>query len=440
MSIEVQDRDAIYSRAIAIASAEERDAYIARACGDDAALRREVEEMVAAHMQNGKVPERPAVEAAASASSHGRDPEQADGRQADRQEGSPLAPSGPLEGARKGPRALMLPALLLLSAVAGRSTLSLWAPADVEQARVAARKAGEERDQALKAAAEAKSRYDEAEAARQALARERDRAVAREQAAERAEQDTKAVVAFLEDRLFAAARPKELAGGLGKDVTLRQAVDAAEAEVTRMFADRPLAEASVRQALGSAYLDLGEAPLAVKQLERALALREARLGPGVPATVDSRNKLAVAYRLAGRHAEASRLYDQNPETPSHADALAVQSSALLSQKKPAEAELKLRQCLAIRQKAQPDDWATFDAKSALGEALLEQKKFAEAEPLLLSGYEGLQQRQAKVPAESRTCLTRALERLVRLYEAWGKNNQAARWRKELEAAEGSKKA
>ena len=30
----------------------------------------------------------------------------------------------------------------------------------------------------------------------------------------------------------------------------------------------------------------------------------------------------------------------------------------------------------------------------LGEALLEQKKYPEAEPLLLSGYEGMKQREA----------------------------------------------
>jgi ATP/maltotriose-dependent transcriptional regulator MalT len=149
---------------------------------------------------------------------------------------------------------------------------------------------------------------------------------------------------------------------------------------------------------------------------------------------------AERNRLAMRHPEASRLYDQNPELPSHADALAAQSTALLSQKQPAEAELKLRQCLKIRQKVQPDDWATFEAKSMLGEALFEQKKYAEAEPLLLACYEGLKQRQAKVPAEARPHLTQALERLVRLYEASGKKEEADKWRKELEAAQGAKKA
>src|SRR5262249_42490967 len=95
---------------------------------------------------------------------------------------------------------------------------------------------------------------------------------------------------------------------------------------------------------------------------------------------------------------------------------------------------KLRECLAIRQRIQPDDWTTFDTRSLLGEALLGQKKYAEAEPLLLEGNEGMKKREAQIPPESRPRLTRALERLVRLYESWGKKDKAARWRKALEAA------
>jgi tetratricopeptide (TPR) repeat protein len=206
------------------------------------------------------------------------------------------------------------------------------------------------------------------------------------------------VLAFLQDRVLAAGRPPGMAGGLGKDVALRKALDAAEPEVAKAFADRPLAEASIREALGSAYLDLGEAKPAVDQLQRALALREAILGHDHADTILSRNRLAVAYRLAGQPDEASRLYDRSPETPAHAAALAVQGSVLLGQKKPAESELKLRECVAIRKRIQPEEWATFDAMSLLGEALLGQKKYAEAEPLLVDGYEGLKRREARIPA------------------------------------------
>ena len=69
----------------------------------------------------------------------------------------------------------------------------------------------------------------------------------------------------------------------------------------------------------------------------------------------------------------------------------------------------------------------------LGEALLDQKKFADAEPLLLSGYEGMKQREDTIPPQDKPRLTKALERLVKLYEAWGKKDEAMKWRKELAA-------
>jgi hypothetical protein len=74
------------------------------------------------------------------------------------------------------------------------------------------------------------------------------------------------------------------------------------------------------------------------------------------------------------------------------------------------------------------------AKSLLGGALLGQKQYAAAEPLLKEGYEGLKQRAAKIPPANKVRLIEALERLVRLFVATGKNDEAAKWRTELEAA------
>ena len=65
--------------------------------------------------------------------------------------------------------------------------------------------------------------------------------------------------------------------------------------------------------------------------------------------------------------------------------------------------------------------------------LLGQKQYAEAEPLLLNGYEGMKSREATVPARGKYYLLEALERLVQLYEATDKPEEAAKWRKELEA-------
>ena len=281
----------------------------------------------------------------------------------------------------------------------------------------------------------------QAQAAWMDAVKELRQARAAEQAARSSEEETKAVLDFFKRTLLSAGRPGDVslaeafwAGGQGKDVTLRKAVDVTESQVAEAFADRPLGEASVREMLGLAYLSLGDTAQAVKEYERAFALREAMQGANHPDTAACRNQLAVVYRLAGRPAEGGRLFDRNPNSPAHAAALAVRGSTLLVEKKPAEAELELRECLTIRQKIQPDDWTTFETKSMLGEALLDQKKFIEAEPLLLSGYEGMKQREDTIPSQDKPRLTKALQRLVKLYEAWGKKGEAIRWRKELEAA------
>ena len=62
-----------------------------------------------------------------------------------------------------------------------------------------------------------------------------------------------------------------------------------------------------------------------------------------------------------------------------------------------------------------------------------QKNYAEAEPLLLQSYQGLQQRQASMPPilNAPRRIRESLERLVQLYDAWGKPVQATEWKKKL---------
>jgi hypothetical protein len=91
----------------------------------------------------------------------------------------------------------------------------------------------------------------------------------------------------------------------------------------------------------------------------------------------------------------------------------------------------LRECLAVREKAVPEDWSRFNAMSLLGGALLGQGKYAEAEPLVVRGYEGIKAREAKVPPPARVRLPEAAERVIRLYESWGKPEQAAEWKHKL---------
>ena len=66
----------------------------------------------------------------------------------------------------------------------------------------------------------------------------------------------------------------------------------------------------------------------------------------------------------------------------------------------------------------------------LGEALLGQKKLAKAGPLLLEGRAGMRSRAKTIPPLAMARLTESAERLVRLYEALGKPDEAAKFRKE----------
>jgi hypothetical protein len=51
----------------------------------------------------------------------------------------------------------------------------------------------------------------------------------------------------------------------------------------------------------------------------------------------------------------------------------------------------------------------------------------------------MKQREAKIPAVWKKRLTDALERVVHLYDAWGKKEKADEWRKKLEETKAAAK-
>jgi tetratricopeptide (TPR) repeat protein len=120
-------------------------------------------------------------------------------------------------------------------------------------------------------------------------------------------------------------------------------------------------------------------------------------------------------------------------SPQRAELLARISLLLLDRKQWTEAEPLIRECLAIREKALPDAWQTYNSRAQLGAALLGQKKYQDAEPLLLAGFEGMKKRADQIPLPGKPRLKEAAERLVQLYEATNRKDEAARWRKELAA-------
>ncbi|MEO7319918.1 MAG: serine/threonine-protein kinase, partial [Chthoniobacteraceae bacterium] len=136
------------------------------------------------------------------------------------------------------------------------------------------------------------------------------RAMAALQRTRAAEQDTKAFADFLVKRILAAARPEEVEGGLGIDVTVLSALEQAEKRLEQDFAARPRAEAVAREAIGVTWETLGRYGEAATQLEQALVLREQTSGPNDPATMKTLNDLAVAYQKAGAPEKARPLFEK----------------------------------------------------------------------------------------------------------------------------------
>jgi hypothetical protein len=66
----------------------------------------------------------------------------------------------------------------------------------------------------------------------------------------------------------------------------------------------------------------------------------------------------------------------------------------------------------------------------LGGALLGQKKYADAEPLLLQGHAGMKQREKAIPHQASTRIPEALDRLIELYTAINKPDEAKKWQAE----------
>jgi tetratricopeptide (TPR) repeat protein len=145
------------------------------------------------------------------------------------------------------------------------------------------------------------------------------------------------------------------------------------------------------------------------------------------------------------------------DAPALAGALAALGRLLVEQERHAEAELTLRESLAIRETAlrpdSPDYWQVANVRALLGGALVEQgaaliesdaptaiSRFVEAEPLLIESVEWFIANPGRVPAQSRATRPRqALERIVTLYESWdaaapagGWDERAAKWQAELD--------
>jgi serine/threonine protein kinase/tetratricopeptide (TPR) repeat protein len=248
--------------------------------------------------------------------------------------------------------------------------------------------------------------------------------------ATRGEAEARAVVGFFRDKVLAAARPRGQEGGLGYEATIHAALDAAEPGIAADFAAQPRVEAAIRDTLGSTYLYLGQPVPAIRQHERAVALRSRTLGVDHPDTLTSMNNLAVGYRLAGRAADAVPLHERelahsrkrlgrdHPETLRSLSNLAV---ALRLAGRPEDAIPLLEEALAMRRaKLGPDHPDTLTSLNDLAVAYRLAGRLAEAVAL---NEQDLEQSRKRLGSDHPETLT-SINNLAAAYLSVGRLGDA----------------
>jgi len=222
-----------------------------------------------------------------------------------------------------------------------------------------------------------------------------------------------------------------------------ESIDLRDPEAALPFARRAVEldggrDASLLDTLASAYSAIGDLDRAIETQRQAIVRARIR-GPYNRTDLEARlveyllrkgDLLGVASASWGDLAE--RIGESLIPGSVPGESLVSRSEVLIDDGRYEEAASLLRGCLSMRQKALPEGhWLIADTISRLGAAVAGTGDRVGAERLLLEGHAGLE-RDHRTPV-NRT--REAIQRLVRLYEAWGKPNKASEWRLRLAAGE-----
>jgi serine/threonine-protein kinase len=186
--------------------------------------------------------------------------------------------------------------------------------------------------------------------------------------------------------------------------------------------------------LASALRDQGIYNQAEQHYREALAMRRTLLGPEHPDVASSLNNLGTVFSDQGRYDEAESYFrealamrrklldEEHPDVTQSLHSLAV---VLDRQGNHAAAEPLYQEAIRRHAAARGDThWVTAYFKSGLGACFTAQARYEEAEPLLLDALALLQSERG---AENKYTQG-TLERLVALYEAWGRPAEATTYR------------
>jgi len=111
-------------------------------------------------------------------------------------------------------------------------------------------------------------------------------------------------------------------------------------------------------------------------------------------------------------------------------AISALANTLRRQQKFFEAEPWFRECLTMREKNCPNAWYTYFTRLRLASTLMGKRNYEEAEPLLISGYEGMRQRESGI-RERYVVLEESIQTVIQLYEGTSRFEKAAEWRAKL---------
>jgi serine/threonine protein kinase/Tfp pilus assembly protein PilF len=268
------------------------------------------------------------------------------------------------------------------------------------------------------------------------LARERTRSNQEAVKARQAQQTAEAVNNFLQDDLLQQASTIQQSQAApnakpNPELTVRTALDRAAAGIGGKFAQQPLVEASIRNTIGQAYLNLGLYSEAQHQWELSLELRRRTSGEHDPATLRSMRDLADLELNAGRWADADPLLrrlleidretlgPRNPETRSVMYSLGVAYTRL---GKYTQAETLLAEALELSRSISGEmNEETVGLLRDLADAYSNEGKYQEAEPLFEKTLD-LQSRMFG-PEHNDILITKLY--LSRLYDREGKFERAA---------------
>ncbi|MCP3961225.1 MAG: tetratricopeptide repeat protein [bacterium] len=202
----------------------------------------------------------------------------------------------------------------------------------------------------------------------------------------------------------------------------------------RLLGDEHPQVAATEMWLAKLLQDKGDYVAAEPLLREALEMCRKLLGDEHPWVATSLGHLASLLQAKGDYERAEPLSREalkrrrrllGDEHPDVATSLNDLARLLVARGRAAEAEPIIGEALEIyRQTLPPDHWRARNAESVLGSVFAALGRYDEAEPPLVASYPVVRDSTGERSPYTRD----ALERLVVLYDAWGKSEKAAEYR------------